>query len=955
MANLTEPAFNTYLHQELLRICPKWTFTSGSERSKVLAEQSKQPDLTIQSAGGNTVIVETEFMPARTVEDDAKNRLGAKLLSTNETIETVIALRVPESLRSVDSSLGETIRGASYQYCIFSLIEQNVIRWPNRGWLRGDFRELADCIDLVSISERLLEEGTNIFELVVKQTADLIEVATHDGAQIGKNISSILYQEPSTQTYRMAMAILTNAAVYHDILSRHYEIAALDQVLQTASPDSEILAIWRHIIQDINFYPIFHLALELLSGLGARLALQVTEMVLQAARELAKLGATTLYDLSGRMFQRLIADRKFLATFYTLPASSALLSELAINAMAVDWDAEPNYKRLQIADFACGTGTLLAATYRLLLKRYEFLGKDSAEIHQDLLANSIIAADIMPAAVHLAASQLTSFHPQVKLLRTRVYTVPYGEQPSETGREISLGSLDLLESSHVSSLFGTGSQTLPPNLRDVVETELEVSNDSLDLVIMNPPFTRPTNHKVSDVPVPSFAGFSTSQLEQSEMSKKLKRFYQRIQNPIGNGNAGLASNFCDLAHFKLKPGGVLALVLPIAAISGNSWSRFRDVLATHYIDVTIVTTASSKSELRSFSADTGMAECLIIGRKKYEVDQIDAKWHYISLAQRPSTILEAIETAKQITKSRQTEYGSLQIGDTHLGNHSFGTPADTGFVSVRSLELGRFLCRVASNSDLAIRGPDTVSLNLVPLGQLGRRGLVHRDVGVVNLQAKQHRGPFAITKGHFDQALYPSLWWHDHLSEESISVQPDSRGEVIPGRETKASSVWQTASRLHFSLDFNTNSASIVACLTPIPSLGGRAWPTFQCDKPRWEVPLVLWANSSMGLMIFWWIGSKQHNGRSISTITKLSGVPVIDPRCLTDSQLSACEAVYSNISKHRLLPASQSFRDEVRHELDNFVLRDLCNAPAAWLKDFEIFREQWCVEPIVGKTALAD
>ena len=38
-------------------------------------------------------------------------------------------------------------------------------------------------------------------------------------------------------------------------------------------------------------------------------------------------------DLTGRIFQRLIADRKYLATFYTLPASAALLARLAIDKL----------------------------------------------------------------------------------------------------------------------------------------------------------------------------------------------------------------------------------------------------------------------------------------------------------------------------------------------------------------------------------------------------------------------------------------------------------------------------------------------------------------------------------------------------------------------------------------------------------------------------------------------
>ena len=37
------------------------------------------------------------------------------------------------------------------------------------------------------------------------------------------------------------------------------------------------------------------------------------------------------------MFQNLIADRKFLATFHTLPTSAALLAELAAAHLEADW------------------------------------------------------------------------------------------------------------------------------------------------------------------------------------------------------------------------------------------------------------------------------------------------------------------------------------------------------------------------------------------------------------------------------------------------------------------------------------------------------------------------------------------------------------------------------------------------------------------------------------------
>ena len=50
---------------------------------------------------------------------------------------------------------------------------------------------------------------------------------------------------------------------------------------------------------------------------------------------LDSLGATSQHDLCGRMLQRLITDRKFLATFYTLPSSATLLADLAVARLDV--------------------------------------------------------------------------------------------------------------------------------------------------------------------------------------------------------------------------------------------------------------------------------------------------------------------------------------------------------------------------------------------------------------------------------------------------------------------------------------------------------------------------------------------------------------------------------------------------------------------------------------------
>ena len=100
------------------------------------------------------------------------------------------------------------------------------------------------------------------------------------------------------------------------------------------------------------------------------------------------------------------------------------------------------------------------------------------------------------------------------------------------------------------------------------------------------------------------------------MSASLKKIYRGIPRPGGHGNAGLGSNFIDLAHEKLKPGGVIALVLPLAVASGAAWSGTRNLLARWYRDITVISIAATGSTTRAFSDDTDMGEALILAVKR---------------------------------------------------------------------------------------------------------------------------------------------------------------------------------------------------------------------------------------------------------------------------------------------------------------------------------------------------
>ena len=381
MPRTSEIAFNVPLLNVLRGKHPRWRNRTGVEQQDVLrGESALRPDIVIRPPGGIPVVLETEFEPAHTVEADAQARLGKFLSQTGDRIEQTIAVQIPLELKEASqANLERHIEAAEFRYCTYSLQEAGVaVRWPATGWLTGSVNDLAGCIENVSLSERLLAKGTNILEQSIGEAAGKLRETA--GARILEKMAQSLHQEDGEQTSRMAMAIVANALVFHTAIVEAHGIPTVDELRSPGTNDvnkSRLLACWQHILKNINYYPIFHIASDLLRPIPAGTANAVLNHLAQAASDLTGLGATTLHDLSGRMFQQLIADRKFLATFYTLPTSAALLAELAASRLdaATDWSDPNALVSLRIADLACGTGTgdrvrLVHAQSRLVYRRH---------------------------------------------------------------------------------------------------------------------------------------------------------------------------------------------------------------------------------------------------------------------------------------------------------------------------------------------------------------------------------------------------------------------------------------------------------------------------------------------------------------------------------------------------------------------------------------------------------
>lgn len=964
MPRTAEHTVNVELARLLRTKHPRWRQGIGVEQTGVLADApSDRPDILIQHPGGLPVVIETEYHPAREVEQDAIARLGEAVAATGDVIEQAVALRVPVQLRGVNQAhLPRRVAEAGFDYCVFTEGAEGPDRWPASGWLTGGVDDLASFIEHTALSERRIARGTLILEVGVRQAAGRLQRDLPERPDAIPKIAAALHQEPGEQTMRMAMAIVANALTFHTSIAASHDVPSLEE-LRNKSPfgrmlKSQLVGTWRYILREINYWPIFRIASDIVVPIPDALATAVLDRLGLVAEALHELGTGTTHDLAGQMFGRLITDRKFLATFYTLPASAALLAEIGADRLDTDWSDPEAFTDLRIADLACGTGALLAAAYRAVAVRHRRAGGDDDALHATMMERALIGADIMPAATHLTAATLSSAHPTTTFDRTRIHTMPYGDpEPDDPGgRATAIGSLDLILKDAQPSLFGTGQhairgrgQPLPIHSSPAQQRqgdELNLPQSSVDLMIMNPPFTRPLGHEGTQegVPVSSFAGFNTSADEQRAMSSALRRIRGHLKHPAGHGYAGLASNFIDLAHAKVKPGGVLALVLPLAVISGEAWSSARRLLAREYRDLTFVTIAAVGETGRAFSSDTTIGEALVIATRREQAasdGESEAPATYVSLLRRPNSQAEAAEIAREIRNLPDARSGLLSVGETEAGCFVRATAADGGCAPIREPTIAE--SALALHQGL-LRLPRMRERHPIPVARLHALG----EKGLHDMQINgKANGPFDVIARR-DAAAYPMLWRHAAARERRLTVETDREGRVRAGREAKALDVWDTATRLHFNRDFRLNSQSLAACLTPERSIGGRGWPNFKLANSACDEAIALWANTTLGLISYWWTGGRQQLGRSVMPITKLPDLLTLDTRKLSHEQIDHSHQLFADFQDHQFLPANEAYHDPARHALDRAVLIDLLGLPESILEPLALLRLQWCAEPTV-------
>ncbi len=175
--------------------------------------------------------------------------------------------------------------------------------------------------------------------------------------------------------------------------------------------------------------------------------------------------------------------------------------------------------KLKVADFACGTGSLLNGAYQRILELHEHASGKGSRIHTRMIEKNLVGCDVMPNASHLTASLLTSIYPDLKIGDTRIHTMPYGRQIDGS---YALGALDLVdvpEKTLPLPMMGVEIQQVGGADDTTVVTEHEFRHSEFDIVVLNPPFTRPDSDASSGTPKAVFKGSSRDKAEEQEMRR----------------------------------------------------------------------------------------------------------------------------------------------------------------------------------------------------------------------------------------------------------------------------------------------------------------------------------------------------------------------------------------------------------------------------------------------------
>ena len=881
-ATIREEAVNTTL-AELLH-------AYGMDALAERRDPRGTPDIRVTLRGGQNILLECKWDGA---SSQLENQMTERLETFFDTLG-LIGVLYPARLRRARNLSTELGSATDIRWWVHGYggepNEDRIVRTGSVADLASHLRALP--LDI---------EGMNVIQAATRVVGQALErgatqISRH--ARISYLIANIIAKSDQEKdrpaALRIACLVLFNALAFQDRLAEiNDEVPSVDESWRDGI--SELRRVWQYICDNIDYVPVFELATRIIEVLNHRrdlMYLSVIGPLVNAVEDTRNLEG---HDLSGRLFHTLLTDAKFTGAYYTSIPAATMLTRLVFHDWPPhgDWKAHELPASLDVADLACGTGTLLMAVASEVERRHvEAGGRNAADLHKAMVEQALHGYDVQLSAVHFAATSLAMLNPNIQFDRMNLYVMQLGAE----GSNVSLGSLDFLGNGEAGVQYGLSPDEMGASTRDAkrvsgngprgAEDGVTATLPNIDLAIMNPPFTR--------------SSLMFGSLPEEDRRKIQSELARRLKSMQASATAGMGAAFVAAVAPKLRPGeGRLALVLPLTVCTGRAWQQTRALIECEFaLDIVIT---SHDPERWNFSDSTDLSEALLIAtRRPHNGPPTNHRTTFVNLWQSPTNVLDAHRMAQAAADAAPahlegTGTALLEVDGRHVGE-VLSVPESKlrgrkwAGVQFARADVARSAMRLLDNGEVWAPGAtQTTTVHVCPLGEIGEVGPDRRR----------------LIDG-FDRTnsvtAYPMIEGHDTEKRRTLTCSPDSylaplvepKGGQKPGY---GDHLWQQSSRLLVSERLRLDTARVVSMWSETKVLSNVYWEIRVEEDARREKALAVWLNSSLGLLTILARRTSTMGGWVAMKKADLQELPVLDLRRLSQKQLQGLSDVFDRLA----------------------------------------------------------
>ncbi len=822
--------------------------------------------------------------------------------------------RKAQAIKDADARLRQKLAILAFAVCYPAGVTEDTLRdatlaWtvrtkpgePAGEWSEGGVAQLAQAIQQTphslsgtDVAARMLSDGLD--QVVQKLKPSVWQALARRLDLPATNPQGQLPSERYFVAAKRGMLVVATAMLFHHRVHEHLPVlcppgydgpwppASASECAESDTPISAFREAWQGILA-VDYRPVFETGRVALGTLSAdpdtgQAVGRLAEVVARVSERVVGLR----HDLLGRVFHRVLDTARYDGSFYTSTAAAVLLASLALREQDSDWSDADAIGALRICDPACGTGTLLMAVAERIRDLRNATGPTKPEDDETLgllLVEDVLwGYDVNLTATHMAASTLGMLSPTTRFTHMNIHRARLGV----FDRKPHLGSMEFL--------FGQAMLADWPTTQHV-ETEKDEGEPppAMDLVIMNPPFTRD-----------SLRHDQFSRADELAIKRREKAMLEKHPNREAARLSGSANAFMVLADSMTRDdSGVLAVVLPTVMATNPAASETRKYLAQRFHIDTIV--ASHDPHRIFFSENTTIGEVLLVCRR----------WHgsgskpptrAVNLVVNPETPVAALDAAERIKQAD---------GKSRRDSQSFTVQqVDADRVERGDWYAVNFLSPFLAGAYRTVTEANPGTLSTVPLSHLAKVGPAGQRI-----RDAYTRSALPTESGR------RALWFHKTEIMQSMLAETDVYIEPKPSKVHLADRYWEQRSDMLLPQKLRLNKARVAAVMLPGRAVGS-IWIPCRPHNPSTAKALCLYMNSTPGILTL--LGGRDNKVPSYPSFSldTLRSLPVPDFTELEPASLDFLNSWFDWLRHEELLPLPHMHDDPIREHIDDAVTEAL-------------------------------